>query len=94
MDTTGTGACSGAAAGIGRPMGCLRGKGIKMDFLVSVTGPTRREACGSMCKLLLLGMVKNTGKVNNWQTGILRARQMSASVNEHGLPLANNIQRA
>ncbi len=43
----------------------------------SVTGPTRREAC----KLLLLGMVKNTGKVNNLQTGILRARQMSTPVN-------------
>ncbi len=28
-----------------------------------VTGRTRREACGSMCKLLLLDMVKNTGRV-------------------------------
>ncbi len=28
-----------------------------------VTGPTRREACGSACKLLLRGMVKNTGRV-------------------------------
>ncbi len=26
-------------------------------------GPTRREACGSMCKLLLIDMVKNTGRV-------------------------------
>ncbi len=25
--------------------------------------PTRREACGSICKLLLLDMVKNTGRV-------------------------------
>ncbi len=51
---------------------------------ISGTGPTRREACGSMCKLLILGMVKNTGKVNNWQTGILRARQMSTPVNGRG----------
>ncbi len=29
----------------------------------SVTGPTRQEACGSICKLLLLDMVKNTGRV-------------------------------
>ncbi len=29
----------------------------------SVTRPTRREACGSICKLLLLDMVKNTGRV-------------------------------
>ncbi len=29
----------------------------------SVTGPTRREACRSMCKLLLIEMVKNTGRV-------------------------------
>ncbi len=29
----------------------------------SVMGQTRREACGSMCKLLLRGMVKNTGRV-------------------------------
>ncbi len=28
-----------------------------------VAGPTRREACGSTCKLLLRGMVKNTGRV-------------------------------
>ncbi len=28
-----------------------------------VTGPTRREACGSTCKLLLLGMVKITSRV-------------------------------
>ncbi len=28
-----------------------------------VTGPTRREACGSMCKLLLIDMIKNTGRV-------------------------------
>ncbi len=60
----------------------------------SVMGPTRREACGSMCKLLLIDMVKNTGKVNNWQTGILRARQMSAPVNGCGLRSVNNIQRS
>ncbi len=30
---------------------------------VTVTVPTRREACRSMCKLLLCGMVKNTGWV-------------------------------
>ncbi len=30
---------------------------------VTVTGLTRREACGSICKLLLLDMVKNTGRV-------------------------------
>ncbi len=53
----------------------------------SVTEPTRREACGSMCKLLLSGMVKNTGKVSNWQTGILRARQMSTLVNGRGLSI-------
>ncbi len=62
--------------------------------VTTVMGPTRREACGSMCKLLLLGMAKNTGKVNKWQTGILRARQMSAPVNGRGLRSANNIQRA
>ncbi len=28
-----------------------------------VMGPTRREACGSMCKLLLIDMVKNIGRV-------------------------------
>ncbi len=60
----------------------------------SVVGRTRREACGSMCKILLLAMVKNTGKVNNWQTGILRARQMSTPVNGRGLRSVNNIQRA
>ncbi len=52
-----------------------------MSEKVHVTGPTRQEACRSMCKLLLLGMIKNTGKVNNWKTGIFRARQMSAQVN-------------
>ncbi len=25
-------------------------------------GPTRREACGPICKLLLIDMVKNTGR--------------------------------
>ncbi len=29
----------------------------------SVTGRTRREECVSMCKLLLIDMVKNTGRV-------------------------------
>ncbi len=29
----------------------------------AVTEPTRREACGSMCRLLLIDMVKNTGRV-------------------------------
>ncbi len=28
-----------------------------------VTGRTRREACRSMCKLLLIDMVKTTGRV-------------------------------
>ncbi len=32
-------------------------------FITTVTGPTRREACESICKLLLLDMVKNTGRV-------------------------------
>ncbi len=36
---------------------------------------------------------QNTGKVNNWQTGILRARQMSTQINGRGLRSANNIQR-
>ncbi len=30
---------------------------------LAVTGPTRRGACGSTCKLLLSEMVKNTGRV-------------------------------
>ncbi len=30
---------------------------------ISVTEPTRCETCGSMCKLLLIDMVKNTGRV-------------------------------
>ncbi len=30
---------------------------------VSVKGRTKCEACGSMCKLLLIDMVKNTGRV-------------------------------
>ncbi len=29
----------------------------------TVMEPTRREACRSMCKLLLIDMVKNTGRV-------------------------------
>ncbi len=29
----------------------------------SVTGRMRREACGSVCKLLIIDMVKNTGRV-------------------------------
>ncbi len=29
----------------------------------TLTGQTRCEACGSMCKLLLIDMVKNTGRV-------------------------------
>ncbi len=52
-----------------------------------VTGPTRREACGSICRLLLEDMVK-------WQTGIQRARQKSTPVNGGDLRSANNIQRA
>ncbi len=39
------------------------------DLKITVTGPTRRETCGSMCKLLLIDMVKNTGRVEqmaNW----------------------------
>ncbi len=31
--------------------------------LLGVTGRTRHEACGSMCKLLLTDMVKITGRV-------------------------------
>ncbi len=29
----------------------------------TVTGRMRREACGFMCKLLIIDMVKNTGRV-------------------------------
>ncbi len=32
-------------------------------FIISVTGRMRREVCGSMCKLLIIDMVKNTGRV-------------------------------
>ncbi len=32
-------------------------------FNKTVTGRTRREACRSMCKILLIDMVKNTGRV-------------------------------
>ncbi len=35
----------------------------KWTGLCWCNGPTRREACGSMCKLLLMDMVKNTGRV-------------------------------
>ncbi len=56
-----------------------------------VTGPTRREACGSICKALLDRGIVITGLV---QTGILRTRQMSTQVNRRGLRSANNIQRA
>ncbi len=43
-----------------------------------VTGPTRREACGSMCKLLLRGMVKNTGRVKQ-----LAYRYIEGKVDEY-----------
>ncbi len=32
-------------------------------YAMYLTGRTRREACVSMCKLLLIDMVKNTGRV-------------------------------
>ncbi len=63
-------------------------------LLHAVTGPTRSEACGSMCKLLLIDMVKTHAGSNKWQTGILRARQMSTQVNGRDLRSANNIQNA
>ncbi len=59
-----------------------------------VTGPTRREACGSICRLLLEDMVKTQAGLSKWQTGIQRARQKSTPVNGRGLRSANNIQRA
>ncbi len=57
----------------------------------SVTGPTRREACGSIYKALLDRGMVITGLV---QTGILRTRQRSTQVNRRGLRSANKIQRA
>ncbi len=54
----------------------------------SVTGPTRREACGSICRLLLEDMVKTQAGSSKW------ARQESNQVNGRGLRSANNIQRA
>ncbi len=55
-----------------------------------VTGPTRREACGSICRLLLEDMVKTQAGLSKWQTGIQRARQKSTQVNGRGLRSANN----
>ncbi len=39
-----------------------------------VTGLTRRETYGSICKLLFQNIV-DTGRVRQWQTGIARMRQ-------------------
>ncbi len=36
----------------------------------AVTGPNRREACGSICRLLLEDMVKTQAGSSKWQTGI------------------------
>ncbi len=36
---------------------------LRKSCATCVTGRTRREACGSMCKLLLINIVKNTGRV-------------------------------
>ncbi len=36
---------------------------LRHNSAVCVTGPTRREASRSMCKFLLIDMVKNTGRV-------------------------------
>ncbi len=60
----------------------------------SVTELTRRETCGSICRLLLEDMVKTQAGSSKWQTGIPRARQKSTLVNGRGLRSANNIQRA
>ncbi len=51
----------------------------------SVMGRMRCEACISMCKLLIIDMVKTEAGSNKWQTGILRARQMSTQVNGRSL---------
>ncbi len=40
----------------------------------SVTGRTRREACGSMCKLLLIDMVKNTGRVEQMANSYIEGK--------------------
>ncbi len=37
-------------------------------------GPTRREACGSMCKLLLIVMVKTQAGSNKWQNRYIEGK--------------------
>ncbi len=41
----------------------------------SVTGRTRRETCGSICKALFKGEVINQARFMQWQTGTSQARQ-------------------
>ncbi len=45
-----------------------------IDLAIGVTGLTRRETYGSICKLLFQNIV-DTGRVRQWQTGIARMRQ-------------------
>ncbi len=58
-----------------------------------VTGPTRREACGSICKLLLIDMVKNTGRVEQMANRYIEGKADEYSSKRRGLRSANNIQR-
>ncbi len=41
---------------------------------ICVTGPTRREACGSICRLLLLDIIKNTVRVKHDRRKISRGQ--------------------
>ncbi len=60
----------------------------------SVTGPTRREACRSICKLLLIEMVKNTGRVEQMANRYIEGKTDEYSSKRAWSTIANNIQRA
>ncbi len=59
--------------------------------MLIVTGPTRREACGSICRSR---QGQNTGRVEQMANRYIGARQESTQVNGRGLRSANYIQRA
>ncbi len=43
-------------------------------MVIFVTGPTRREECGSMCKFLAIGMVKTQAGSNKWRNRYIEGK--------------------
>ncbi len=52
------------------------------------------ETCGSMYKLLIIDMVKNTGRVEQMANRYIEGKADEYSSKRRGLRSANNIQRA